>query len=110
MNTEFGIQKALQELGIKDINNGSSTGNNHFSSGDILESYSPVDGTLIGKVKCSTKSDYETVMSSATSAFKYWRSIPAPKRGEVVRQFGEKLRVHKIALGKLVSYEMGKSY
>ena len=110
MNTEFGIQKALQELGIKDINNGSSTGNNHFSSGDILESYSPVDGTLIGMVKCSTKSDYETVMSSATSAFKYWRSIPAPKRGEVVRQFGEKLRVHKIALGKLVSYEMGKSY
>ncbi|MGC6471063.1 MAG: aldehyde dehydrogenase family protein [Flavobacteriales bacterium] len=110
MNTEFGIQKALQELGIKDINNGSSTGNNHFSSGDILESYSPVDGTLIGKVKCSTKSDYEMVMSSATSAFKYWRSIPAPKRGEVVRQFGEKLRVHKIALGKLVSYEMGKSY
>ena len=49
-------------------------------------------------------------MSAATNAFKYWRTVPAPKRGEVVRQFGEKLRVHKEALGKLVSYEMGKSY
>ncbi len=110
MNDTFGIQEALKELGLEEINNGSSTGSDCFSSGELLESYSPVDGKLIGKVKCSTKDDYEKVMSAATSAFKSWRTVPAPKRGEMVRQFGDKLRTHKEALGKLVSYEMGKSY
>jgi aldehyde dehydrogenase (NAD+) len=110
MNDTFGIQGALKELGLEEINNGSSTGSDCFSSGELLESYSPVDGKLIGKVKCSTKEDYEKVMSAATSAFKRWRTVPAPKRGEMVRQFGDKLRTHKEALGKLVSYEMGKSY
>lgn len=110
MNDTFGIQEALKELGLEEINNGSSTGSDCFSSGELLESYSPVDGKLIGKVKCSTKEDYEKVMSAATSAFKSWRTVPAPKRGEMVRQFGDKLRTHKEALGKLVSYEMGKSY
>ena len=110
MNDTFGIQEALKELGLEEINNGSSTGSDCFSSGELLESYSPVDGRLIGKVKCSTKEDYEKVMSAATSAFKNWRTVPAPKRGEMVRQFGDKLRTHKEALGKLVSYEMGKSY
>jgi aldehyde dehydrogenase (NAD+) len=110
MNDTFGIQEALKELGLEEINNGSSTGSDCFSSGELLESYSPVDGKLIGKVKCSTKEDYEKVMSAATSAFKRWRTVPAPKRGEMVRQFGDKLRTHKEALGKLVSYEMGKSY
>ena len=110
MTDTFGIQEALKELGLEEINNGSSTGSDCFSSGELLESYSPVDGKLIGKVKCSTKEDYEKVMSAATSAFKSWRTVPAPKRGEMVRQFGDKLRTHKEALGKLVSYEMGKSY
>ena len=110
MNDTFGIQVALKNLGLKKINNGSSTGSNCFSSGELLESYSPVDGKLIGKVKCSTKEDYEKVMSAATSAFKSWRTVPAPKRGDMVRQFGDKLRAHKEALGKLVSYEMGKSF
>lgn len=106
---ETTIKEALKELNIKDINEGSSTGLNHFSSGEILESYSPVDGKLIGKVKTSTPADYEKVMESANEAFKQFRLIPAPKRGEMVRQFGEKLRKNKEALGKLVSYEMGKS-
>ena len=110
MNDIFGIQGALKELVLKEINNGSSTGSDCFSSGELLESYSPVDGRLVGKVRCSTKKDYEKVMSAATSAFKNWRTVPAPKRGEMVRQFGDKLRTHKEALGKLVSYEMGKSY
>ena len=110
MNDTFGIQVALKNLGLKKINNGSSTGSDCFSSGELLESYSPVDGKLIGKVKCSTKEDYERVMSAATSAFKSWRTVPAPKRGDMVRQFGDKLRAHKEALGKLVSYEMGKSF
>ena len=110
MNDTFGIQEALKNLGLEKINNGSSTGSDCFSSGELLESFSPVDGKLIGKVKCSTKEDYEKVMSAATSAFKSWRTIPAPKRGDMVRQFGDKLRAHKEALGKLVSYEMGKSF
>lgn len=108
--TDFGIQKALNILGVKEINEGTSTGSNNFSNGDILESYSPVDGQLIGKVATTTKEDYEKVMDAATMAFKTWRLMPAPQRGEIVRQFGDKLREKKEALGKLVSYEMGKSY
>jgi aldehyde dehydrogenase (NAD+) len=108
--TDFGIDIALKELGVKAINEGTSTGSNWFSNGDTIESYSPVDGSLIGKVKTTTKEDYEQMMSVATSAFKTWRIMPAPQRGEIVRQFGEKLREKKESLGKLVSYEMGKSY
>jgi len=107
---EFGIDKALKALGITDLNDGTSTGSDNFSSGAIIESYSPVDGSLIGKVKTTSKEDYAKVMDAATSAFKTWRKKPAPLRGEVVRQFGEKLRELKEPLGKLVSYEMGKSY
>ncbi|MBO3100216.1 L-piperidine-6-carboxylate dehydrogenase [Gelidibacter pelagius] len=107
--TDFGIEKALKELGVKDINEGTSTGSNNFSNGEIIESYSPVDGKLIGKVKTTSKEDYEKVMEASTSAFKAWRDIPAPQRGEIVRQFGNKLRELKEPLGKLVSYEMGKS-
>lgn len=106
---QFGMTEALEILGVKAINEGTSTGNNHFSNGDIIESYSPVDGQLIGKVKTTTTEDYEKVMQTATEAFKTFRLMPAPKRGEIVRQFGEKLRKYKEPLGKLVSYEMGKS-
>ncbi len=108
--TDFGMDKALEELGVKHINEGTSTGSNWFSNGGLIESYSPVDGQLIGKVKTTTKEDYEKVMKNATSAFKTWRLMPAPQRGEIVRQFGDKLRDKKEALGKLVSYEMGKSF
>lgn len=107
---EFGINDALNALGLKEINEGTSTGSINFSSGEIIESYSPVDGALIGKVKATTKDDYEKVMDTATAAFKTWRQKPAPQRGEIVRQFGDKLRELKEPLGKLVSYEMGKSY
>ena len=107
---DFGIKEALATLGLKEINEGTSTGSVNFSNGEIIESYSPVDGKLIGKVKASTKEDYEKVMDAATSAFKSWRTMPAPQRGEIVRQFGNKLRELKEPLGKLVSYEMGKSY
>jgi aldehyde dehydrogenase (NAD+) len=107
---DFGIENALKVLGVQSINEGTSTGSQWFSNGEIIESYSPVDGQLIGKVKTTTKEDYEKVMKMATSAFKTWRTTPAPQRGEIVRQFGDKLRKKKEALGKLVSYEMGKSY
>ncbi len=106
---QFGMVEALEKLGVKAINEGTSTGNEWFSNGEIIESYSPVDGQLIGKVKTTTAGDYEKVMQSATSAFKTFRAMPAPQRGEIVRQFGNKLRELKEPLGKLVSYEMGKS-
>jgi aldehyde dehydrogenase (NAD+) len=104
------MQKTLIALGLKEVNEGCSTGQNWFSNGDLLESYSPVDGKLIAKVKTATKEDYAKVINTAKDAFNYWRELPAPKRGEYVRQFGEKLRANKAELGKLVSYEMGKSY
>jgi aldehyde dehydrogenase (NAD+) len=106
---QFGMTEALETLGVKAINEGTSTGNSWFSNGETFESYSPVDGQLIGKVKATSAADYEKVMQSATEAFKTFRTMPAPQRGEIVRQFGEKLRQKKEALGKLVSYEMGKS-
>ncbi|MFA7446815.1 MAG: aldehyde dehydrogenase family protein [Weeksellaceae bacterium] len=104
------IQNELKKLGVKEINDGTSTGSNWFSNGEIIESYSPVDGKLIGKVKTTTQEDYEKVITTAQDAFKVWRETPAPLRGEIVRQFGLKLREYKDDLGKLVSYEMGKSY
>jgi len=107
--TQFGIKAALEQLGISAVNEGTSTGANSFSSGEMLESYSPVDGQLIAKVKTTSAADYEKVMQASTEAFQSFRLIPAPQRGEIVRQFGEKLRQNKEALGKLVSYEMGKS-
>jgi aldehyde dehydrogenase (NAD+) len=78
---QFGMKEALAQLGIKDINEGTSTGLNHFSTGEI-PSYSPVDGQLIAKVRTSTAADYEKVMQSATEAFKTFRTMPAPQRGK----------------------------
>ncbi|WP_282783784.1 L-piperidine-6-carboxylate dehydrogenase [Phaeodactylibacter xiamenensis] len=104
MDTKF-----LQELGLHTENAGTSTGQNSMDSGQYIESYSPVDGKLIGKVSQTTREEYEQVIATAQEAFKTWRMMPAPARGEVVRQYGLKLREHKDALGRLVSYEMGKS-
>jgi aldehyde dehydrogenase (NAD+) len=106
---QFAMKEALVQLGIKAINEGTSTGLNNFSNGEILDSHSPVDGKLIASVKRTSVADYEKVMQTATEAFKTFRLMPAPQRGEIVRQFGDKLRKNKEALGKLVSYEMGKS-
>lgn len=107
--TDFGIQEVLDALGIIEVNPGTSTGSECFSNGEFISSFSPVDGELIGKVVSTTQEDYERVMKTAEKAFVQWRTIPAPQRGEIVRQFGDKLRDLKEPLGKLVSYEMGKS-
>ena len=103
------ISNALTLLRVKNNNQGTSTGQQNFGEGDLVKSYSPVDGLLIGSVSSSSKKDYEKAMGSAVKAFSYWRNIPAPQRGEIVRQYGEKLREYKEPLGQLVSYEMGKS-
>jgi aldehyde dehydrogenase (NAD+) len=80
-----------------------------MSAGKNIASFSPVDGAKIGSVSDTTSAEFDEVMIASTSAFKTWRLIPAPQRGEIVRQFGERLRVLKKPLGQLVSYEMGKS-
>ena len=105
----FQMKQILNDLGISEINEGTSTGNINFASGEIIESFSPVDDQLIAKVKSTSKDDYQKVIKTAVSAFKVWRTTPAPQRGDIVRQFADKLRENKQALGTLVSYEMGKS-
>ncbi len=104
------ISGVLQQLGIQLLNQGISTGtNNWHGNGALLESKSPVDGHVIGTVHLGGTQDYEKVVDTAHQAFLVWRNLPAPKRGEIIRQIGDRLRLHKDALGKLVSYEMGKS-
>lgn len=106
----FKMQSFIQALGITDHHRGVSTGQQWLpSTGPVIESYSPVDGKKIGSVEGCDRSTYDQVMKQAASAFTAWRQWPAPKRGEVVRQIGEALRAKKEDLGKLVSYEMGKS-
>ena len=105
------ISKALKSLNISEKSSGTSTGNTWLASkGETIESHSPVDGKLIGTVSSTTPEQYEEVVKKAAEAFVTWRTKPAPLRGEIVRQFGEKLREKKEDLGMLVSYEMGKSY
>ncbi len=104
------IAPVLAALGIKEHNNGASTGLEWTATtGKIIESYSPADGKLIGKIATATNEDYERTILKAQEAFKTWRMVPAPKRGDMVRQMGDAFRANKENLGKLVSYEMGKS-
>ncbi len=106
---EYGIKKALEQLGVNKINKGTSTGNLWMDSNENISSISPVDGLEIASVGVTKKEDYDAVIKTANSAFTEWRTMPAPQRGEIVRQFGDKLRELKDPLGRLVSYEMGKS-
>ncbi len=100
----------LEKLGLKTQNHGTSTGLNDIAgSSQYIDSHSPVNGALIGSVSVSTREQYDQVILTAEAAFKVWRETPAPKRGEIVRQFGDVLREYKEPLGHLVSYEMGKS-
>ncbi|MFD1551538.1 aldehyde dehydrogenase family protein [Putridiphycobacter roseus] len=111
ISTETEIQSVLETLNISSENNGASTGSDWLSTkGAKISSHSPVDGALIANVNAATVEDYEALIQSSQKAFKTWRLVPSPKRGEIVRQLGVKLRQYKEPLGKLVSYEMGKSY
>ncbi len=104
------LMEFLKQLGIDAQNPGVSSGTEWISSnGTCIDSFSPVDGRKIGSVATADKEAYELAIAKAQEAFLIWRTWPAPKRGEIVRQVGEALRANKEALGKLVSYEMGKS-
>lgn len=104
MNTDF-----IRKLGIRGHNAGTSTGLQNFKSRKYIASYSPVNGQLIASVSQTNSEQYEQVIRQAQQAFEYWREVPAPRRGEILRQYAEELRKQKDALGRLVSYEMGKS-
>jgi aldehyde dehydrogenase (NAD+) len=109
MTKKINLNSILDALDIKQQNYGTSTGSKWTNSDEIINSFSPVDGKKIGSVSVTTKEEFEQVINTASSAFKTWRLMPAPQRGEIVRQFGDRLRELKNPLGKLVSYEMGKS-
>jgi aldehyde dehydrogenase (NAD+) len=107
---EIDVLQMLEQLGIESENNGASTGGKWFKTrGAKIESISPVDGKLIASVNSATEADYEAIVLKAQEAYVQWKAIPAPKRGEIVRQLAEKIRFYKEPLGRLVSYEMGKS-
>jgi aldehyde dehydrogenase (NAD+) len=98
----------LKKLGIEGVNAGTSTGQHYFESKEVIPSHTPVDGKKIANVSVTTREQYEQVVEKAQEAYLVWRQIPAPQRGEIVRQIGQKLREYKEPLGKLVTYEMGK--
>ena len=97
----------LNGLGIEKVNFGGYS-DKWLGSGSELDSVTPVDGTLIAKIKQCNSGDYENIMQKSSEIFKKWRMEPAPKRGEVVRNLANAFRKHKVALGKLISWEMGK--
>ena len=108
--TDNRIGEILSQFKIEAQNNGASTGQKWFKTrGEQIDSVSPVDGSIIASVNAASEADYEAVILKAQEAFKVWRKVPAPHRGEVVRQLATKLREYKQSLGELVSYEMGKS-
>jgi acyl-CoA reductase-like NAD-dependent aldehyde dehydrogenase len=98
----------LKELGLTDNNPGVYTGTWKHGNGGALDTFSPATGERIASVSQASADDYATISAAAHEAFLRWRALPAPKRGEYVRQIGEALRAKKEPLGKLVSLEMGK--
>ncbi len=101
----------LKNLGINDVNYGATTGRSDGwikTTGKELTSYSPIDGKPIAKVIQATEEEYELIMKEAMTAFEKWRMLPAPERGQIVREIGNILRENKEDLGKLVTLEMGK--
>jgi aldehyde dehydrogenase (NAD+) len=109
--TKINMNETLAQLGIKDVNYGAHNGNRWIeTSGELVGSASPNDGNPIAGIQQATWDDYEALVQQAGEAFKYWRMVPAPKRGEIVRQIGNELRKYKDPLGRLVSWEMGKVY
>lgn len=106
------MKEFLQTLGIRTENAGTSTGQAFLKdeSSESITSYSPADGSVIASVYTTTREEYDFVVDKSVEAFEEWRMLPAPKRGEIVRQIGMALRKYKEPLGKLVSYEMGKIY
>ncbi len=109
-NMKKDIKSVLTDLKIDSSNKGAAYGSHWLdSTSSTISSISPVDGEKIADVHLADENAYEQVINEAQAAFKEWRLLPAPQRGEIVRQLGNELRIYKQQLGSLVSYEMGKS-
>src|SRR5210317_873622 len=106
----FTATTILKNLGVEAKNAGTAIGKKWHNSSEWIASYSPIDSAHLGDVSVTTEEQYNAAVSSAKTAFKDWRNVPAPQRGEYIRQFGNELRNKKEMLGALVSLEMGKSY
>ena len=102
------MAEILETLGLEPVNPGTWSGAGWSGSGDLVESINPTTGKPLASIRAATADDYEAVVTSAREAFRIWRQVPAPKRGEMVRLVGEELRRHKDALGSLVTLERGK--
>ena len=103
------MKETLKRLNVNDLELGSAIGSSFFGSGEKIASYTPVDDSLLGECSRTTREDFDKIIESAKEAAIAWRNVPAPKRGEFVRELGNILRDKKDDLGKLVSMEMGKS-
>ena len=103
-----GRAEVFDALGLQDLEAGVHDGNSWTATGPEVEVRSPIDGSLLGRVRQGSPSDYQRVVSASAEAFAFWRQVPAPQRGEVVRQLGDELRRLKEPLGRLVTMEMGK--
>ena len=106
----FTPSQILESLNLTGTIHGTSTGQQWMENNDTITSNSPIDKLELGSVSVTTKEQYDVVVAAAAEAFKSLRTMPAPKRGELMRQFGNALREEKAELGALVSLEMGKSY
>ena len=102
------MKKILEPIDMLDDYTGAGSGSWLECSGKELASLSPVNGLVIGKIQSATRDSYERIVAGSVEAFHQWRRVPAPKRGEIVRQIGAALRRHKKELGALVSLEVGK--
>lgn len=99
----------ISKLQLLPNNEGSWCGSSHYISETFLSSYSPVNGQSIGKVGLTSRTHYDEIVGIASKAQLIWQAVPAPKRGDIIRQFGDALQSQKMELGQLVSFEMGKS-
>lgn len=102
------MEELLQKLDLIGEQSGAGSGSWLSCGGEAIVTVSPIHGKAIGRVRCATRKDYELVVERATEAFREWRMVPAPKRGSIVRQIGNALRVHKRDLGALITLEVGK--
>jgi len=102
------MEAILEKFDLTGELSGAGGGSWFDCRGEVLESVSPIDGRVIGKIRCADREDYERVVSQSVEAFRFWRMVPAPKRGEIVREIGNALRIQREELGALVTLEMGK--
>ena len=102
------MKSILQKLNLLPEETGAGNGERIKCGGEILEAVTPITGETLSKIRSADKRDYDQVVKKSAEAFREWRAVPAPKRGDIVRQMGNAVRERKEELGALVSLEVGK--